>query len=150
EMTSGSSENTARPMRLGSRKGEAVSRPPWPRMGFSLLRFGLTAFHSPYQNGEGRPPPRNSGLSQADLRLALGLRLVERLLHGDGAGRGGFELLADDVAHEGVVLDDGRDHQVVKALENGLAVLRRGEVEVAREHGLVVDGGQVPAGLDAD
>ena len=65
----------------------------------------------------------NQELAKLDLSFALSLCLIQSFLHGDGAFSCCSQLLSDDVAHQSVVLDDGRHDQIVQALEHCFTVI---------------------------
>ena len=94
-------------------------------------------------------PPAHR-LFQGDLRLALALRLIQGLLYGEGARGGSGQFLADDVAHQAVVLDHGGHHQVIQGIEHGLPVGRRGDIQIGGQGGLILDCGEIKARFNTE
>ena len=81
--------------------------------------------------------------------LQLSLNFVQRLLGGHVVGFQGSKDVADDLAHRALFQQRGRRYGIVHAVKHGLAVVGRGHLQVLGQLGLIGDGGQFPAGVQA-
>ena len=102
------------------------------------------------RTGEGHKPLPYPLSAKGNLRLAFALRLIQGFLYGYGAIGGGGQLLTNDIAHQGIVLDHWRYHQIVQGVKHSLAVIGRRHVQIGGQGILVTDGRQIPARLNAD